>query len=127
MSAGFASSQSLAALQRVVSAMRQQTTSMEAQQQTAAAAMAGARSHLAVGITTAVLLVGASQDVVVTWPNGGFPTAVYEVDIIPTGMPSSGSCMLIAQTSSAVTVRVTATALLALGTQFLVYGATNFP
>jgi hypothetical protein len=81
------------------------------------------RSHMAVGATTGVaIIIGGSQDVTVNWPGNGFMRTDYEVDIIPTGLLGKGSWSVIAQDESTVTVRVTATVLITIGTQFLVYG-----
>lgn len=82
------------------------------------------RAHLAVGATPAILL-GGSSDIVITWPDPGFVTPTYQVEIIPTGLLGKGTYVVLAQDESTVTVRVTATVLIGLGTQFLVFGASN--
>lgn len=123
---GFASTQSVTTLARLMRQQQQQMATADAIQHAAAVAMSCARSHMAVGVTTALLVIGTSQDITVTWPGNAFVNDQYEVDIIPTGNPTGAACTKLSQTANTVTVRVTATALLAIGTQFLVYGATNF-
>lgn len=103
----------------------------------AAILMGGQRSALGLGASTAILAIGASGDVVVAWPpnadgtdrfqDPNQPDGVsldYEVDIVPTGLLNKGNVAVVTQTTSTVTVRITATVLLGIGTQFIVYGRT---
>jgi phosphate/sulfate permease len=122
---GFASTQSVTTLARLMRQQQQQMTSMGLAQD---GALATSRTHLAVGAVAGIAIaLGGSQDVVVTWPGSGFTTADYCVEIVPTGILGKGSCSVVAQDESTVTVRITAAVLIAVGTQFMVLGTTNRP
>lgn len=108
-------------------------------QANAEAVMLAQRSAMALGATGVSILLGGTADVVVSWPDNedgtdrfqdpntsaGIPLP-YEVDIVATGLLGKGTYVVLSQTTSTVTVRITATVLIAVGTQFIVYGRTSF-
>lgn len=90
-----------------------------------AATCAARTSHLAGAATSVIIAIGGTQQVQVPWPGDGFPTDVYDVDVVLMGLLGKGTAAVVAQTSGAVTVEVTAALLIAAGTQFLVFGRTR--
>lgn len=90
------------------------------------------RCHMALARTTAIIAVLASSPVTTTWPGDGFDDGAgnvipYGVEILPTGLIGSGSWNVTGQTADDVTVTVTASLLIAVGTQFIVHGCSRLP
>lgn len=76
--------------------------------------------RLAGAATSVVLLIGGTDDVMITWSTP-MPADEYDVDLIPMGLVGKAGLAVISQDTAAATVRVTATVLLAAGTQFLAH------
>lgn len=94
------------------------------------------RSAFALGVVPLAISLGGSSDVVVSWPpnpdgSDRFSDEAgnvldYDVDVAATGLIGKGTVTVLSQTASTVTVRITATVLIALGAQFLLYGHTSY-
>lgn len=90
------------------------------------------RCHMALARTTAAIAVLGSASVVTAWPGDAFDDGAgneipYGVEIIPTGLVGIGTWSITDQSAVDVTVLVTATLLIALGTQFIVHGCSRLP
>lgn len=136
MTSQYASAAAQQQLERRVRSVATETAEATAWTVVAEQLMNGQRSAMALGATGVSILLGGTADVVVAWPDNpdgserfvdsaGSPLD-YEVDIVATGLLGKGSYVVLAQTTSTVTVRITATVLIAVGTQFIVYGRTKF-
>lgn len=88
------------------------------------------RCHLALARTTVLIGVGGTSPVTVLWPGDAFADAggnliPYGVEILPTGLVTLGTATELSHDALSVTVNVTATVLIAVGTQFIVHGCSR--
>lgn len=103
--------------------MKQQAVDAEAESVAIADMMAN-HTHipyrLAGGTLLALLGLGLSVDITITWPTP-MPVDVYAVDVIPLALLGKATAVPLTQTAADVTIRVTASVLVAAGSQFLVF------
>lgn len=86
------------------------------------AAEAGRSIRIGIGTTTALLGIGATQDITVPWSTP-FAGSTYQYDMTRLGtLIGGGTVAHLSHDNNGITVRVTATVLLAVGAQFMVIG-----
>lgn len=80
------------------------------------------RTHIATGRVTSILLIGATQDVVLTW-GLPFPNMAYDVEIGYLDLAGQATITEVSRTGATITMRVQSSiASLALGATFMLFG-----